>query len=81
MHYVYILKSLKAKDRYYIGLTNNLERRLKEHSEPASNNYTYRYRPWKLETYAVFQDLGLAKKFEIYLKTGSGRAFMIRHFI
>lgn len=31
MFYVYLLKSLKDKD-LYIGFTNNLERRVKEHN-------------------------------------------------
>jgi putative endonuclease len=81
MYYVYILKSLKDKDRFYIGLTNNLERRLKEHDEPSSDNYTYRYRPWKLATYVVFKNDSTAKKFESYLKTSSGRTFLQRHLI
>ena len=81
MHYVYILKSLKAKDKLYVGLTGNLERRLKEHDETSSDHYTYRHRPWKLETYISFQSNLAAKKFEAYLKTGSGRAFIRRHLI
>jgi len=81
MYYVYILTSLKAKDRFYIGLTNNLERRLKEHDDPKDDNYRYRYRPWKLEAYVVFQNHAAAKKFESYLKTSSGRTFLKRHFI
>ena len=32
MFFVYILKSLKDQ-RYYIGQTNNLDRRLKEHNK------------------------------------------------
>ena len=31
MYYVYILQNLESK-RYYIGSTNDLERRLKEHN-------------------------------------------------
>jgi len=81
MHYVYILQSLKVKDRFYIGLTNDLERRLKEHDNPSSDRYTYRYHPWKLETYVVFQNQPTAKKFESYLKTSSGRTFLRRHLL
>ncbi|MDO8496267.1 MAG: GIY-YIG nuclease family protein [bacterium] len=32
MYFVYILKSLKKK-WYYVGSTNNIERRLKEHNK------------------------------------------------
>jgi putative endonuclease len=81
MYYVYILKSLKVKNKLYVGLTNNLNRRLKEHDEPSSDNYTYRHRPWKLETYVAFQNHAAAKNFEAYLKTGSGRVFLRRHLI
>jgi predicted GIY-YIG superfamily endonuclease len=81
MYYVYILKSLKVRDRFYIGLTSNLKRRLNEHDDPSSDNYTYRYLPWKLETYVVFENDSAAKKFESYLKTSSGRTFLKRHFI
>ena len=81
MYTVYILRSVNAEDRFYIGLTNNLERRLKEHNDPSSNRYTYRYHPWKLETYVVFQSQPTAKKFESYLKTSSGRTFLKRHLL
>ena len=81
MHCVYILKSLKTKEKFYIGLTNNLERRLKEHSDPSKDRYTYRYQPWQLETYVTFQNQLTAKKFESYLKTSSGRTFLKRHFL
>jgi len=81
MYYVYILKSLKVKDKFYVGFTTNLKRRLKEHDEPSRDNYTYRYFPWKLETYVVFQNNASAEKFESYLKTSSGRVFLKRHFV
>ncbi|MBP7056418.1 MAG: GIY-YIG nuclease family protein [Candidatus Omnitrophica bacterium] len=44
MYCAYILASLKDKNRFYIGITNNLERRLKEHDETSSDHYTYRPR-------------------------------------
>ena len=81
MQYVYILRSLKTKDKLYVGLTANLERRLKEHDETSSDHYTYRHRPWKLETYIAFQNHSAAKELEAYLKTGSGRVFLRRHLI
>lgn len=81
MRYVYILRSLKVKDKLYVGLTSNLKRRLKEHDEPSRYKYTYRHFPWKLETYVVFQNHLVAKEFEAYLKTGSGRAFLRRHLL
>ncbi|MBN1353770.1 MAG: GIY-YIG nuclease family protein [Candidatus Omnitrophica bacterium] len=45
MHYVYILKSQKNKDRFYIGVTNSLERRLKQHASAKGDSYTVRHAP------------------------------------
>ena len=81
MAYVYILKSKKNPDRFYIGTTNNLERRMQEHYSPDKDDYTYRHAPWELETYIVFKNQPTAKKFEAYLKTSSGRTFTRRHLI
>jgi Predicted endonuclease containing a URI domain len=81
MPYVYILKSVNSPDRFYIGVTSNLKKRLSEHKSPSPDNYTYRYAPWKLATYVVFGDMLRAKKFEVYLKTSSGRTFIKRHLI
>jgi predicted GIY-YIG superfamily endonuclease len=78
MHYVYILRSEKSTDRFYIGYTENLDRRLFEHLNAPSDAYTRRYAPWKLETYVVFKDKKLAVEFEAYLKSHSGRAFLRR---
>ncbi|MBV6422075.1 MAG: GIY-YIG nuclease family protein [Ignavibacteriota bacterium] len=46
MFYVYILKSLKV-DRYYIGHTKDLERRLTEHNSCKTRS-TKAYVPWKI---------------------------------
>ena len=80
MYYVYILRSLREKDKTYVGITSDLDRRMKQHSNPEKDRYTYRHAPWKLETYICFSNQYLAQNFEIYLKTGSGRAFIRRHF-
>ena len=80
MHIVYILKSLKDPTRYYIGITQNLKQRLKQHNLEKSG-YTQRYAPWGIETYIVFSNKLLAEKFERYLKVGSGQAFLKRHLL
>src|SRR4051794_24167354 len=47
MHYVYILKC--ADDSYYVGMTINLERRLKEHQKGyRDSSYTSTRRPVEL---------------------------------
>ncbi|MDP3143393.1 MAG: GIY-YIG nuclease family protein [Candidatus Omnitrophota bacterium] len=80
MHTVYILRSVKYPERYYIGLTHKLENRLKEHNNEQSR-YSKGYAPWELETYIVFRNKSLAKDFEKYLKEGSGYAFMRKRLI
>jgi putative endonuclease len=72
MWYVYILKS--AKDgRYYVGSTNDLKQRLREHSEGQCESTRHR-RPLQLEAYIAVRQEAVARSLEIYLKTGSGMA-------
>ncbi|NQT90876.1 MAG: GIY-YIG nuclease family protein [Candidatus Omnitrophica bacterium] len=77
MYYVYILRSKKDRDRFYIGYTTDLDRRLREHNESRSL-YTKRHAPWCVETYISFSSKELAKDFERYLKSGSGKTFVKR---
>ena len=46
MYTVYILKSI-SKERYYIGYTENLERRLKDHNSGRTKS-TKAYVPWQV---------------------------------
>ena len=79
MHYVYILQSETDPARFYIGLTQTVARRLKEHNDGQSI-HTNKYRPWRLKNYIAFDDLQKAERFETYLKSGSARACAKRHF-
>ncbi len=81
MFYVYILKSQKDSSRYYVGFTNNLDRRLKEHNDPNAISWTKRFSPWNLHLHIAFQDERKAKEFEVYLKSHSGKAFMHKRLI
>jgi putative endonuclease len=74
MKYVYLLQSLSVPTQRYVGVTANLEERLRAHNAGASS-HTSKYRPWKIVTYLCFQDDRRAAEFERYLKTGSGQAF------
>lgn len=74
MYFVYSLQSENNPDRYYVGLTLDVERRLEEHNAGKSI-HTNKFRPWKLISYTAFIDKVKAQKFEAYLKTSSGRAF------
>ena len=73
-YYVYLIKSLSAQRERYVGMTTNLEQRLREHNI-ASSSHTSKFKPWKLTTYVAFTDRAKAEAFERYLKSGSGHAF------
>ena len=75
MIYVYLLVSIKDNKKVYIGKTSNLERRLAEHNRGESS-YSKTFAPWVIETYVGFSDEKMANAFEVYLKSGSGHAFM-----
>ncbi|MFH1947114.1 MAG: GIY-YIG nuclease family protein [Candidatus Magasanikbacteria bacterium] len=77
MYYVY---SLKCKDGYYIGCTNNLKDRLERHKRGKVIATANRL-PIELKFYCCFADKILAFSFEKYLKSGSGRAFTKKHLI
>ena len=75
MYYIY---SLKCKDGYYIGCTDDLKNRLDRHQKghvPATANRL----PIKLDFYLAISDKYRAYEFEKYLKSGSGRAFTKKH--
>ena len=74
MHYVYLIRSIQYPDQTYIGLTDDLKSRLNKHNEGGSP-HTSKYKPWTLQTYLAFASREQAAEFEIYLKSGSGRAF------
>jgi predicted GIY-YIG superfamily endonuclease len=72
MYYVYIL--LCADNKYYIGLTRNIKKRISEHRAGSSFSTSYRL-PVKIKWIGIFSNLNKASAFEQYLKTGSGNAF------
>jgi putative endonuclease len=77
--YVYVLRSKKYPAQYYVGLTQDLKRRLQEHNCGLSL-YTKQYLPWAVETALWFKDADKAAGFERYLKSHSGLAFRRKHF-
>jgi len=79
MKYVYLLQSIPFPDQKYIGITSNVDARLKTHNEGRSP-HTSKYKPWNIVTYIVFSNESKAAEFEKYLKSGSGRAFANKRF-
>jgi putative endonuclease len=77
--YVYILASETDEKAHYSGITRNPNARLSEHNRRKCP-HTATYTPWKIETAVAFRSEAKARRFERYLKTGSGREFGRRHF-
>ncbi|MFH1478544.1 MAG: GIY-YIG nuclease family protein [Candidatus Omnitrophota bacterium] len=75
MYIVYVLSSIKYPNRIYIGFTQDINLRLQDHNNRKSL-YSKKYAPWQIETYIVFKAKEKAKRFEKYLKKGSGHAFL-----
>lgn len=72
---VYAIKSQKDQ-KIYVGMTNNIERRLKEHNTGAVFS-TKGYRPWKLiYTENCGNKRSEARKREKTLKSGYGKEFL-----
>lgn len=76
--FVYVLRSLKDRARYYTGLSSNGSARLAAHNGGFSS-HTADVVPWELIVSVWFADAERAAMFERYLKSGSGRAFAQRH--
>jgi putative endonuclease len=71
MYYTYILQSTKNK-RLYIGSSDNLIERYVDHNAGRVFS-TKPYRPWGLIYYEAHRNKTLARKAELFYKTGQGR--------
>ena len=78
-YFVYCIQSIADPEKYYVGLTTNIKRRLENHNA-GETVCTKSSRPWKMVVYLAFDDICKAEMFEKYLKTGSGRVFCKKHF-
>jgi putative endonuclease len=78
MYYVYFLRL--ANGSIYTGSTPDLKRRLKDH-DSGKSLATKNLRPLKLIWYAAFPSRLTARRFEAYLKSGSGQAFRNKRLI
>ena len=67
MAFIYLLVAKPEYKISYIGWTNNLKKRLKEHNEGKGAKFT-RGRKWKLIYYEVVKNKSLALKREYKLK-------------
>jgi len=72
MYFVYLLKLKNGK--IYTGSTPDLKRRVFEH-DGGKCEATKNFRPVKLIWFCGFPNRLSARRFENYLKTGSGQGF------
>lgn len=80
MTYVYLIESVHRRQQHYVGLTHDLKQRLADHNEGKSP-HTRKFKPWRLVAYTGFADKQTAQAYEKYLKSGSGKTFLKRHFL
>jgi putative endonuclease len=77
--FVYVLRSERDSARHYTGVTSDVAKRLLWHNA-GQNIHTADDKPWKVLVALAFETEAVARRFERYLKSGSGRAFAKRHF-
>jgi len=73
MYYVYIIKSIKD-NKFYTGITDDVERRLQEHNAGKhSTPSTFTRGPFELIHVEIVETRRAARDVEKYLKSGIGR--------
>ncbi|MFC1721757.1 GIY-YIG nuclease family protein [Patescibacteria group bacterium] len=72
MYFVYLLRT--GKNSIYTGSTPNLKHRLRQHRNGKCMS-TRKLGPLQLIWFCAFPTRLSARRFENYLKTGSGQAF------
>lgn len=73
--FVYVLRSVADPDRRFVEATSNVLMRVAAHNAGHSPQ-TANYRPWRVATVLQFASEASAIRFEKYLKSSAGRAFM-----
>ena len=70
-YYVYFLQSIKDAS-YYIGVTDNVQRRISQHNKGESKS-TDPKRPWTIKRVEEFADINSAYKRERFMKKMKSR--------
>jgi len=73
--YLYILRGEK-NNKYYIGITTNLDRRIEEHSCNKTHFTGLQHEVWKIVFTKFFDDDTLARREEIRLKKAKNRRYL-----
>ncbi len=74
--YVYILNC--DNKSFYTGLTNNVERRLKEHNR-SKKGYTAKFRKKEVIFLYKLDSRKSARRLEIYIKSVGAKSFMLKY--
>jgi len=75
-----MLGSTHHPKQIYIGFTQNIQARINAHNK-GRVPHTSKFKPWTVLSYTSFSDRTKALAFEKYLKSGSGRQFIYKHFV
>ncbi|MDZ7771848.1 MAG: GIY-YIG nuclease family protein [Balneolaceae bacterium] len=75
-HVLYILRS-EVRESYYVGLTNDLERRLYFHNH-GRQGHTRRYRPWNVVYQHSFDSREEAQEAEQKIKSWKSKVMLRR---
>ena len=75
---VYILESINSQ-RYYIGHTNDLERRLDEHNDVSRKGWTRMHVPWRVIYSRTYDTRANAMKEEKRLKSFKNRVTLEKY--
>ncbi len=75
MWYVYILKSSKTLNWTYVGMTDDIDQRMKNHNMGLAKA-TKPHIPVNLVAYVAVETKSHAAALEQYFKTGSGKAVL-----
>lgn len=73
--FVYVLRSMSDPERQFVESTANVPMRVAAHNAGHSP-HTANHRPWKVAAVLQFASEASALRFEKYLKSNAGRAFM-----
>ena len=79
MFYIYILFSQSA-NKYYVGQTSDVQRRLEEHNNPIVNSkFTAKFIPWVIAVFFPVSDSRAdAMKIEKFIKAQKSKKFIIK---
>lgn len=78
MYTVYVIYN-RIADKYYVGSTNDLERRIWEHNNhSAKKRFTRKYEGlWELRYTEIFDDKSAALKREKYIKSQKSKKYIV----